>query len=187
MKPVYLNADAEFVNAEDPVTVEGIVGVLMDRDAAGYNLADDSLVTSPYNAKGQYYNIFNHVRIQLQNDLTEKAVVFCIGEGGGGGTGLKFVVPEQTITIDENGTDIEVDADLVSEESTYVFKMVTGDDTYYSDMIYVTSEEPHLLYPTQTIGEAEAVPTIELQPDNSWLFFGGSFEGSVTVSVIVSY
>ena len=79
VKPVYLNADAEFVNASDPVEVTGIIGVLMDRDAAGYNLADDSVVTSPYNAKGQYYNVFNHVRIQLQNDLTEKAVVFCIG------------------------------------------------------------------------------------------------------------
>ena len=79
VKPVYLNADCEFVNATDPVLVEGIVGVLMDRDAAGYNLADDTLVASPYNAKGQYYNLYNHVRIQLQNDLTEKAVVFCIG------------------------------------------------------------------------------------------------------------
>ena len=79
VKPVYLNADCEYVNASDPVDVTGIVGVLMDRDAAGYNLADDELVASPYNAKGQYYNLFNHVRIQLQNDLTEKAVVFCIG------------------------------------------------------------------------------------------------------------
>ena len=79
VKPVYLNADCEYVNASDPVDVEGIVGVLMDRDAAGYNLADDDLVASPYNAKGQYYNLYNHVRIQLQNDLTEKAVVFCIG------------------------------------------------------------------------------------------------------------
>ena len=79
VKPVYLNASAEYVNAESAVKVEGVVGVLIDRDAAGYNLADDDLVASPYNAKGQYYNLFNHVRIQLQNDLTEKAVVFCIG------------------------------------------------------------------------------------------------------------
>ena len=79
VKPVYLNASAEYVNAESAVEVENVVGVLIDRDAAGYNLADDDLVSSPYNAKGQYYNLFNHVRIQLQNDLTEKAVVFCIG------------------------------------------------------------------------------------------------------------
>lgn len=79
VKPVYLNASAEYVNAESAVEIDNVVGVLIDRDAAGYNLADDDLVSSPYNAKGQYYNLFNHVRIQLQNDLTEKAVVFCIG------------------------------------------------------------------------------------------------------------
>lgn len=81
VKPVYLDASAEYVNAESAVEVDNVVGVLIDRDAAGYNLADDDLVSSPYNAKGQYYNLFNHVRIQLQNDLTEKAVVFCIGGG----------------------------------------------------------------------------------------------------------
>ena len=101
VKPVYLNGDAEFVNATDPVTVEGIIGVLMDRDAAGYNLADDSLITSPFNAKGQYYNLFNHVRIQLQNDLTEKAVVFCIGEGGSSGDSMKHV--KVSLTIDGYG------------------------------------------------------------------------------------
>ena len=79
VKPVYLNDSAEYVNAESAVEIDNVVGVLIDRDAAGYNLADDDLVSSPYNAKGQYYNLFNHVRIQLQNDLTEKAVVFCIG------------------------------------------------------------------------------------------------------------
>ena len=106
VKPVYLNGDAEFVNASDPVTVSGIIGVLMDRDAAGYNLADDSLVTSPYNAKGQYYNIFNHVRIQLQNDLTEKAVVFCIGEGGGGGGGDSSVKAAMTVINEDDESGV---------------------------------------------------------------------------------
>ena len=99
VKPVYLDGDCEYVNATDPVLVEGIVGVLMDRDAAGYNLADDDMVASPYNAKGQYYNLFNHVRIQLQNDLTEKAVVFCIG---GSGDAPSDVYYDSTITTVES-------------------------------------------------------------------------------------
>ena len=41
------------------------------------------------------------MRIQLQNDLTEKAVVFCIGEGGGGGDSMKRV--KVTMTIDGYG------------------------------------------------------------------------------------
>ena len=97
--PVYLNGDCEYVNATDPVDVEGIIGVLMDRDAAGYNLADDDLVASPYNAKGQYYNLYNHVRVQLQNDLTEKAVVFCIG-GSVNPSPSGTVVYEGTVSTD---------------------------------------------------------------------------------------
>ena len=138
VKPVYLNASAEYVNAESAVEVEGVVGVLIDRDAAGYNLADDDLVSSPYNAKGQYYNLFNHVRIQLQNDLTEKAVVFCIGgsvnpspagtvlyngpyetTAGPGGLNIAVLTTTETLTsdhlpasltVDLNGTEVTLPA-----------------------------------------------------------------------------
>ena len=102
VKPVYLNASAEYVNAESAVEIDNVVGVLIDRDAAGYNLADDDLVSSPYNAKGQYYNLFNHVRIQLQNDLTEKAVVFCIGGGASPEPSADF--PMFSATATSSGT-----------------------------------------------------------------------------------
>ena len=120
VKPVYLNASAEYVNAESAVKVENVVGVLIDRDAAGYNLADDDLVSSPYNAKGQYYNLFNHVRIQLENDLTEKAVVFCIG-----GSVNPSPTPEEKIfegevtTVEDSGYyDVAVPLDTVWEAPT---------------------------------------------------------------------
>lgn len=77
VKPVYI-ADGELVESETAVSNSVVLGVLFDRDAMGYNLADDTLATSPYNAKGQYYNLFSHVRIQLQNDMTEKVAVFCL-------------------------------------------------------------------------------------------------------------
>lgn len=151
VKPVYLNASAEYVNAESAVEVEGVVGVLIDRDAAGYNLADDDLVSSPYNAKGQYYNLFNHVRIQLQNDLTEKAVVFCIGgsvnpnppepsgtkifegevtavEGAGGMIGGAITPdlsgveePPATLTVVLNGTEATLPVDLEHGSSGSVY------------------------------------------------------------------
>ena len=121
VKPVYLNADCEYVNASDPVDVTGIVGVLMDRDAAGYNLADDDLVASPYNAKGQYYNLYNHVRIQLQNDLTEKAVVFCIG-------GSVNPSPASTVVYDgELVTPTEWDGYYISSEITLDEPVPTAD------------------------------------------------------------
>lgn len=55
-----------------------VIGVMFDRDAIGYNIAQDTLDSSPYNAKGQYYNLFNNVRIQYQNDLTEKGIVLVL-------------------------------------------------------------------------------------------------------------
>lgn len=66
------NLALETANA---VVLDDVVGVLFDRDACGYNIYKDSMSTSPYNARGEYYNIFPHVEVQLQNDITEKGVV----------------------------------------------------------------------------------------------------------------
>ena len=72
--PVYINNTGAVVTGSAQV-VSPIVGVMFDRDAVGYNIYQDSLETSPYNADGQYYNLFHHVRVQLQNDFTEKSIV----------------------------------------------------------------------------------------------------------------
>ena len=72
--PVYIDNTGAVVTGSAQV-VSPIVGVMFDRDAVGYNIYQDSLETSPYNADGQYYNLFHHVRVQLQNDFTEKSIV----------------------------------------------------------------------------------------------------------------
>lgn len=77
-KPVYIDSAGAVKVASANVAVSKVLGVIFDRDAAGYNIYDDSLETSPYNAAGQYYNLFSHVRVQFQNDLTEKCVVLCL-------------------------------------------------------------------------------------------------------------
>lgn len=56
-------------------TIADVVGVIFDRDALGYNIYNDVIETSPYNAKGQYYNMFAHMDVQLQSDFTEKMAV----------------------------------------------------------------------------------------------------------------
>ena len=72
--PVYIDS-AGAVKVGDAQTLENVIGVMFDRDAMGYNIFNDVIETSPYNAKGQYYNMFAHMDVQLQNDLTEKAIV----------------------------------------------------------------------------------------------------------------
>ena len=76
--PVYIDSSGAVKVASGNVAVSDVIGVMFDRDAVGYNIYDDSLVTSPFNAAGQYYNLFAHVRVQYQNDLTEKCVVLCL-------------------------------------------------------------------------------------------------------------
>ena len=72
--PVYIDA-AGAVKVGEAQTLNNVIGVMFDRDAMGYNIYNDVIETSPYNAAGQYYNMFAHMDVQLQNDLTEKAVV----------------------------------------------------------------------------------------------------------------
>lgn len=78
VKPVYINSSGAVVSASANQTINNVIGVMFDRDAIGYNIYQDTLETSPYNAKGQYYNLFAHVRAQYQNDLTEKGVLLLL-------------------------------------------------------------------------------------------------------------
>lgn len=75
--PVYVDNTGAVVTGEAQAMTD-VIGIIFDRDAMGYNIYQDSLETSPYNAKGQYYNLFHHVRVQLQNDLTEKSCIFLL-------------------------------------------------------------------------------------------------------------
>lgn len=75
VKPVYIDATGA-VKVGAAQALSAVVGIIFDRDAIGYNIYRDEIETSPYNAKGSYYNIFAHMDVQLQNDVTEKAVVF---------------------------------------------------------------------------------------------------------------
>lgn len=77
-KPVYIDATGTVKVATGNVTVNNVVGIMFDRDALGYNIYQDELETSPYNQRGQYYNLAHHVRVQLQNDFTEKMVLLTL-------------------------------------------------------------------------------------------------------------
>lgn len=75
--PSYVDGDLILTTA-NPVSLSGVVGVLFDRDACGYNIYRDDLETSAYNAHGSYYNLVPHVDVQLMNDITEKGVVLML-------------------------------------------------------------------------------------------------------------
>lgn len=78
VKPVYVDNTGAVKVAAANVAVDNVIGIIFDRDALGYNIYRDELETSAYNPKGSYYNMFYHVDIQLQSDVTEKAAIFLL-------------------------------------------------------------------------------------------------------------
>ena len=75
--PSYVDGDLAVATA-NAVSLSKVVGVLFDRDACGYNIFQDTSSTSPYNAYGNYYNLFFRSETQWASDLSEKGVVLML-------------------------------------------------------------------------------------------------------------
>lgn len=75
--PVYTDASGAPATGAAQ-TLSEIIGVVFDRNAVGYNIYEDSMDNSPYNARGNYYNIWYRVRIQYQVDVSEKGFVLAL-------------------------------------------------------------------------------------------------------------
>lgn len=78
VQPVYIDATGAIVSNAANQAMTDVVGVMFDRDAIGYNVYDDTVVASPYNSFGQFYQLVHHARVQYQNDFTEKGVVLLL-------------------------------------------------------------------------------------------------------------
>lgn len=75
--PVYVDATGAPATGAAQ-TMANVIGVVFDRNAIGYNIYEDTLDSTPYNARGKYYNLWAHTRIQYQNDFTEKGFVLVV-------------------------------------------------------------------------------------------------------------
>lgn len=58
-----------------PITVDGVIGVMFDRDALGV-CNQDRRVTTHYNARAEFFNNWYKVDAQYFNDFNENVVVF---------------------------------------------------------------------------------------------------------------
>lgn len=75
---VYLGKDGAKKTSSGPVTVSKVFGILADRDALGYSPVNQKTNTTPYNAAGDYYNIYWKFWERSFIDFTEKSVVFLL-------------------------------------------------------------------------------------------------------------
>ena len=62
----------------EDIKVENILGFIHDRDALGTFRKDVETLTTPVNARGRYYNVFQHVDDMRFNDLSENGVLFLV-------------------------------------------------------------------------------------------------------------
>lgn len=83
--PTDINVKARYINADGTVLADNvgtetsnIFGVLMDEEAAGITTYGARTATTPYNARGEYMNVWWHFNDRYWNDFTENAVVFLL-------------------------------------------------------------------------------------------------------------
>lgn len=78
IKSSYMDATGS-VKVDSAVTsTSNIFGILMDEEAAGITTYGARTATTPYNARGEYMNVWWHFNDRYWNDFTENAVVFLL-------------------------------------------------------------------------------------------------------------
>lgn len=77
--PVYTDVDGTLKTGA-AVSVNNVVGVLFDREAAGYTRKDSWTSATPWNSRGGYYDTWIHKTLATYNDNTEKAVVLLLAK-----------------------------------------------------------------------------------------------------------
>ena len=75
--PPMIDANGE-LSTGTQTAMSNVFGIILDRDAAGYNVFYDEMEPAIYDPAGRYWNFFYAVRCQSQVDLTEKSVLLML-------------------------------------------------------------------------------------------------------------
>lgn len=83
VNPTYTNKDGTVTTkkgASEKAGVEqaGIFGLMFDEDALGYAQVNAWNQLTPFNAKGGYWNDFDHVNFRTMQDMTEKGLILLL-------------------------------------------------------------------------------------------------------------
>lgn len=79
--PNIIDADGVSKTATKVVSLPYVLGLLYDRRAMGVNNQWMYSATTPFNAAGGYYNIYDHYRFNAWNNFTHNAILYVLGEG----------------------------------------------------------------------------------------------------------
>ena len=75
--PTYTNTSG-VATTGSAVTKTGIFALLFDEDAMGWAMIHEKVIPTPVNARGEYRNMWYHMRLRCFSDNTEKGVVFLL-------------------------------------------------------------------------------------------------------------
>ena len=75
--PSVMDATGSIVTA-NAVTTDNLFGVIFDRDALGLSIFNEISATTPYNARGSYWNQWYTWTVRWYNDFTEKGIVLLL-------------------------------------------------------------------------------------------------------------
>lgn len=75
--PVYTNTSG-VATTGSAVTQTGVFALLFDEDAMGWAMIHEKVIPTPINARGEYRNMWYHMRLRCFSDNTEKGVVFLL-------------------------------------------------------------------------------------------------------------
>lgn len=78
VKPTYTNTSGVVTTAGSAITQTGIFAVLFDEDAMGWSMIHNKVLPTPINPRGEYRNLWYHMRLRCFSDNTEKGVVFLL-------------------------------------------------------------------------------------------------------------
>lgn len=77
--PVVMQADGTYSQGT-AVAEDNVVGVLFDEEAAGTTIISNWSATTPFEARGGYWNTFYHWNVRTWNDMTENCIVLLMDE-----------------------------------------------------------------------------------------------------------
>ena len=78
VKPTYTNASGVVTTPTNAITQTGIFAILFDEDAMGWATIHQNVIPTPVNGRGEYRNMWYHMRLRCFSDNTEKGVVFLL-------------------------------------------------------------------------------------------------------------
>jgi hypothetical protein len=75
--PTYTNTSG-VATTGSAVEKTGVFALLFDEDAMGWAMIHEKVIPTPVNARGEYRNMWYHMRLRCFSDNCEKGVVFLL-------------------------------------------------------------------------------------------------------------